>query len=240
MNEEQRKQIHVVLDLETVGTKRDAAILEIGVVIFNHAGENGSVNVIEQVSQAVSLESSMKYGGTVDASTITWWLDPDRSEARDNWSLSTKSSLPSGLNEIAHILGKYSSLSPLIWGNGVNFDNAILKSAYERLEVKVPWGYRQDADFRTLKLLYKDVVPEPAFVGTPHIALDDARHEAVWLSMILHHIYGGGVSKPLPLDITSMELVDVDFQRPPATEAVKPIGEYELISPEDFLTKYAL
>lgn len=194
MNEQQRKQIHVVLDLETMSIKQDAAIIEIGMVIFNHDSVASAIpNILEQWSGAIRLESAMKHGGITDGGTVTWWLDPDRSEARDNWSLSIKISLPSALNEVAIILGKYSTTQPLplIWGNGVNFDNAILKSAYERLEVKVPWGFRQDADFRTLKLLYKDVVPEPAFVGTPHIALDDARHEAVWLSSILRYIYAG-------------------------------------------------
>lgn len=192
MNEQQQKQIHIVLDLETMGTKQDAAIIEIGMVIFNHTGLDGTANVLEQWSSAIRLESSMKYGGTADAGTITWWMDPDRSEARDTLLVGSQMSLPSALNVVATKILDYSRLEPkpLIWGNGVNFDNAILKSAYERLDVKVPWGFRQDADFRTLKLLYKDAVPEPAFVGTPHIALDDARHEAVWLSQILKYIYG--------------------------------------------------
>lgn len=186
------KQIHIVLDLETMGITQDAAIIEIGMVIFNHTGLDGTANVLEQWSSAIRLESSMKYGGTVDAPTINWWMHTDRTEARDTLLVGSQMSLPSALNEIATKILDYSHFDPkpLIWGNGVNFDNAILKSAYERLDVKVPWGVRQDADFRTLKLLYKDVVPEPVFVGTPHIALDDARHEAVWLSQILKYIYG--------------------------------------------------
>jgi len=209
MNEEQKKQIHVVLDLETMGLNQDAAIMEIGLVIFNHLGEEGKPNLIRDYSQAVDLTSSMYHGGTVSAENITWWMDSERTEARDAWLAAPKLPITSALNEVACIIRDQSVIDPkpLIWGNGVNFDNAILKSAYERLDVKVPWGYRQDADFRTLKLLYKTRVPEPAFVGTPHIALDDARHEAVWLSQILQYIYGGGVSKPLPLDITKLDLM---------------------------------
>lgn len=193
MNDQQMKQIHIVLDLETMGTKRDAAIIEIGMVIFDHMGQEGTVNLIDQWSSAVRLENSMRHGGTADAATIEWWMDSDRTEARDNWMGSEKLSLPNALSLIAIKIRDYSAIDPkpLIWGNGVNFDNAILKSAYERLEVKVPWSYKQDADFRTLKLLYKDLVPEPAFIGTPHVALDDARHEAVWLSQILQYIYKG-------------------------------------------------
>lgn len=192
MNQDQRKQIHIVLDLETMGTKQDAAIIEIGMVIFNHMGQRETANVIEQWSSAVRLESSIMRGGTVSPGTIEWWMATERTEARDNWIASPKLGILVALNAVAARILKYSAINPLplIWGNGVNFDNAILKSAYERLEIKVPWGYRQDADFRTLKLLYKDVVPEPAFVGTPHVALDDARHEAVWLSTILGYIYG--------------------------------------------------
>lgn len=192
MNEQQQKQIHIVLDLETMGTKQDAAIIEIGMVIFNHTGLDGTANVLEQWSGAIRLESSMKYGGTADAGTIEWWMHTDQTEARDNWLASPRHGIHVALKAVAARILNYSAINPrpLIWGNGVNFDNAILKSAYERLDVTVPWSYRQDADFRTLKLLYKDVVPEPAFVGTPHVALDDARHEAVWLSMILRYIYG--------------------------------------------------
>lgn len=213
MNEQQRKQIHVVLDLETMGTKQDAAIIEIGTVIFNHAGVASAIpNVIDQWSNSVSLESSMKYGGTVSAETINWWMHTDRTEARDTLLAGTQMSLPSALNVVATKILDYSQSNPkpLIWGNGVNFDNAILKSAYERLDVKVPWGHRQDADFRTLKLLYKDVVPEPAFVGTPHIALDDARHEAVWLSSILKYIYSQGNSPLLPLDPAILDMICKD------------------------------
>lgn len=190
MNEEQMEQLHVVLDLETMGIRHDAAIIEIGLVIFNHmSGQRGTPNLIEDWSSAVKLESSMQHGGTVSPETITWWMHSDRTEARDTLTCEPPISLPKALNEIAYTLGKYSSVSPLplIWGNGVNFDNAILKSAYERLGVKVPWSYKQDMDFRTLKMMFKDKVPEPAFIGTPHIALDDARHEALWLSKILRY-----------------------------------------------------
>jgi len=210
MNQDQQKQIHIVLDLETMGIKQDAAIIEIGMVIFNHMSEEGGTpNLIKQWSSAVNLESAMKHGGTTNAGTIEWWLDTDRTEARDNWMSSPKMSLPSALNVVAVIIRDYSTLSPLplIWGNGVNFDNEILKSAYERIDVRVPWKYNQNADFRTLKLLFKDIVPEPAFIGTPHIALDDARHEAIWLSNILMYIYGGRVSELLPLDITSPRIM---------------------------------
>lgn len=207
MNEQQRKQIHVVLDLETMGLKQDAAIIEIGMVIFNHTGLDGSAEILGQWSSAIRLESSMRHGGTTDAGTIEWWMDTDRTEARDNWITSEKISLPNALSLVAIKIRDYSIIEPkpLIWGNGVNFDNAILKSAYERLEVAVPWGYRQEADFRTLKLLYKDAVPEPAFVGTPHIALDDARHEAVWLSNILQYIYDRPISSKMAAEILAKD-----------------------------------
>lgn len=208
MNQEQRKQIHIVLDLETMGTKQDAAIIEIGMVIFNHTGQEGTTNVIGQWSGAISLQTAMTHGGTVSPDTVEWWMDTERTEARNNWLTSTKMALHVALNGVAARIRDYSAINPLplIWGNGVNFDNEILKSAYERLDVRVPWKYTQNADFRTLKLLYKDLVPEPVFVGTPHVALDDARHEAVWLSNILRYIYDGRASKPLPLDISKLDL----------------------------------
>ena len=68
---------HIMLDLETMGTGPNAAITAIGAVKFDpDKGE-----IVETFYFKVNLESSVKQGGVIDASTVIWWLGQNE-EAR--------------------------------------------------------------------------------------------------------------------------------------------------------------
>lgn len=80
-----------------------------------------------------------------------------------------------------------------VWGNGANFDNVILTESYRACLVARPWGTFDDACFRTLKNLGRDLgIAAPAFKGVKHNALDDAKHQARHAITILNFM---GVSK---------------------------------------------
>ena len=66
-----------MLDLETMGNGPNAAITAIGAVKFDpDKGE-----IVETFYFKVNLESSVKQGGVIDASTVIWWLGQNE-EAR--------------------------------------------------------------------------------------------------------------------------------------------------------------
>ena len=71
----------------------------------------------------------------------------------------------------------------LVWGNGADFDNAILRNAYTAVNRELPWMYYNNRCLRTLRGENPDVA-KPAFVGTPHHAGDDARNQAEHLLLI--------------------------------------------------------
>ena len=71
----------IMLDLETMGNRPDAAIIAIGAVELNR--ETGQLG--REFYEVVDLASAMAAGGTVDASTILWWMqqsDEARGEFR--------------------------------------------------------------------------------------------------------------------------------------------------------------
>ena len=82
----------------------------------------------------------------------------------------------------------YLGKGALVWGNGSNFDNRILREAYDHLGMKCPWHYRDDRDMRT----YTDMLlqlgvrtgkyaPDEHPLTPPdcvHDALADARFQA--------------------------------------------------------------
>ncbi|HBA8124830.1 TPA: exonuclease [Escherichia coli] len=174
---------HLMIDLETMGTNTNAPIVVIGAVFFDpQTGEIGPVFYI-----VISLTDAMNTGAVPDGGTIEWWLKQS-SEARAA-ILTDQVKLKDALSRFREFINEYSDEKFVqVWGNGATFDNAILRTSYERLDIPCPWRYRNDRDVRTIVELGKTidfdartVIP---FEGVRHNALDDARHQAKYVSAI--------------------------------------------------------
>lgn len=175
---------HIMLDLETLGTKPGSVILSIGAVLFDpKTGELG-----EEFSACISLISSREAGLTVDPNTEAWW-DKQSDDAR-SVLLGAKNPVCPTLTQVLTLFKSWvqehsiEKQNRLIWGNGASFDVPLLEAAYEAVGLTPPWNYWGSMCFRTMKNLYRDVVPPPR-EGTHHNALDDAKHQAQHLILIL-------------------------------------------------------
>lgn len=162
---------HVMLDLETMSTGPNAAIVAIGAVAFDPVTKQMG----EEFYASVDLKSAMDAGGVVDASTVYWWLAQSRK---------AQEALYIGKRELRAVLTDFAdyciSLDKdlCVWGNGATFDNVILSSAYRATGLERPWSYRGDRCFRTIKALFPGFVYAPSEVGgVAHNALDDARQQ---------------------------------------------------------------
>ncbi|WP_323116142.1 3'-5' exonuclease, partial [Klebsiella variicola] len=62
---------HLMIDLETMGNKPDSAIVAIAAVPFDMIS---GVTDDALFCEVVDLRSSEKYGGSIDADTVLWWL----------------------------------------------------------------------------------------------------------------------------------------------------------------------
>ena len=174
---------HLMIDLETMGTNTNVPIVVIGAVFFDpQTGEIGPVFYI-----VISLTDAMNTGAVPDGGTIEWWLKQS-SEARAA-ILTDQVKLKDALSQFREFINEYSDEKFVqVWGNGATFDNAILRTSYERLDIPCPWRYHNDRDVRTIVELGKTidfdartVIP---FEGVRHNALDDARHQAKYVSAI--------------------------------------------------------
>lgn len=174
---------HIVLDLETLGTNRNAPILSVGMVIISDMEIKARCYAVLDV-----VEQEQLFGRKADAATEKWWREQLKTtEGKIAWNSSTENpkSVQGGLGSIPRILSSLGDFN--IWGNSNTFDNEILRSLMEAANLPT-WSFRKDRDFRTLKELYKEKVPEPEFQGIRHVAVDDAMHEARWLIQILKYI----------------------------------------------------
>lgn len=176
---------HVMLDLETMGTEADAAIIAIGAVKFNPRGGD----ILDAFYTRVDLGSALAAGLTVTGSTIDWWLHEDRDLAR--MRLLNTQAMPlwealTGFNDWYE--QDKGDLSYPVWGNGAMFDNAIMRSAYAKLNMRCPWSFREDRCYRTLKSLAPIIPIVSAEDSTLHFALDDARSQAHHMQAICNDL----------------------------------------------------
>ena len=163
----------VMLDLETMSIDSNAAIVAIGAVRYTT-----NDNMLGQFYRVVSLESSVEAGLDMDACTVGWWLRQSE-EAREIFTGRNSVSIEQALKDFS----SWVLDTDEIWGNGVDFDNVILTKAYKKCNMNVPFSYRANRCYRTLKNLFPQIELERE--GTYHNALDDAISQAKHLAMIL-------------------------------------------------------
>lgn len=164
---------NIMLDLETMGNSSDSAITAIGAVKFDE--ERG---VYDKFYRVVDLQSSVDAGGSIDPSTVIWWMGQS-DDARKQFQCTGE--------DIEIVLKEFeqwcSDVEYKVWGNGVAFDNVILGNAYKRLGREVPWAFWNDFCYRTVKNLNRHIRMKR--VGTHHNAVDDAESQALHLIEIL-------------------------------------------------------
>uniref|UniRef100_A0A6M3J379 3'-5' exoribonuclease Rv2179c-like domain-containing protein n=1 Tax=viral metagenome TaxID=1070528 RepID=A0A6M3J379_9ZZZZ len=175
---------HVMLDLETMGSSSNAAITAIGACFFDlKTGEIGKT-----YERIVHLRHSARYG-KIDADTVLWWLRQSE-EARKKLDSPDAVSLTSALTEFSEFINLR---NVKVWGNGASFDCTILKNAYEALDRVAPWAHWNERDVRTMVDLGRDIAgfdpkKDMPFNGVRHSALDDAIHQAKYVSAIYQRL----------------------------------------------------
>ena len=165
--------IQVMLDLETMSVRSNAAIASIGAVKF----EVGT-GIVDQFYRTVDLRTCKAVGLHIDPETVEWWNKQSK-EARQAL-LKDNVSLNQALDDFTEWFGR-SSLPT--WGNGAGFDNVIMENAYAACNIKRPWRPWEDRCYRTIKNIIQ--VPADERQGVYHNALDDALHQTRHLLKIL-------------------------------------------------------
>lgn len=188
--------MHVMIDIETLGTTHDSVILQIGAVGFATNGMDPGFYA------DVTVQDQIAMGRKVDPFTLGWWLDRTSSEARmsvfERRDVDTRALRTSliGLNEYidAYLINEKNNNTKhdKLWANSPSFDLAIIRSAMEMCEIKPAWQYWHEADVRTLKVIdgvTQDIeikkIPAIREGGIFHNALDDAKNQALYVGHLL-------------------------------------------------------
>lgn len=181
------REVHVMVDLETLSKRSDAAIVQLAAIAFDPQTGEILSRFNEYVNESCVAGERV---GHVDIGTIGWWLKQKGAAA-----LGEKITGEDGALWLAYVLGEFDqwfanlaadtceddaahftegSEQICVWAHGATFDIPILASAYDRAQVGyVPWNYRAPRDTRTLYAL--------APGGMPVVAEDETRkHDALY------------------------------------------------------------
>lgn len=154
-----------MIDLETLGTGTNSVILSIGAVKFDR-------EITDTFYVNVDAASCQRYGLTIEADTVMWWLGSEREQARNDLFKDERHDLYDALDGFAQWFGPESMP---VWGNGASFDNVLLRNAFSKTNISCPWKFWHDRCYRTMKNLMPGV--EVARLGTHHNAFEDAVYQ---------------------------------------------------------------
>lgn len=136
---------HIMIDLETLGTRPGSVIRSIGAVVFNpeknSLGETFYVNI--------EGNSCKEAGLTSDPETIKWWQQQDQA---------VKDALMVDQKPLKTALAMFDMWfmeedGEFVWGHGASFDPVLLKAAYHAVGRDAPWNFWSERCCRTVLAL---------------------------------------------------------------------------------------
>lgn len=172
------RQVHVMVDLETLSTKANATIVSIGAVKFTLGSDEQQDFYIN-----VDAKSCKDRGLHIDKKTVEWW-QKQKPEALKALMVDPVD-IEDALEAFTQFIGND---QVMIWGNGASFDVTILEEAYEACGISnYPWKHWNIMCFRTVMNLFglKNSDIRAAENDVHHHALDDAKSQANTLLKIL-------------------------------------------------------
>jgi hypothetical protein len=184
-------KVHVMIDLETLGSRPGCKILSIGAVVFGPAGLDRSFYVnVDRMSQS-------PIGLREDPDTIKWWSEQNEAARRAVFDVTDAVPVRVALHRLTDFLTAVSFVDDVsdrrdvcVWGNGAGFDQPILAAVFHADGIpKLPWKFWNERCYRTLKNSNHGVPYVHPKIA--HHALEDAKAQARHLVRILNRSENG-------------------------------------------------
>jgi hypothetical protein len=162
---------HLMVDVETLGTRPGSAIVSIGAVVFTPAA------VVAEWECNVDLKSCQKQGLQIEGDTLLWWMKQSASAIS-----STFFTASSPIADALEMLATFAENNRVVdyWSHGATFDLVLLHEA--ALITGAPPMVKDFRRARDTRTLYEITGVNPRNfmgTGTAHCAVDDARAQAL-------------------------------------------------------------
>lgn len=154
----------MMLDCETLSLKSNAALLSVGMVIFD--GES----ILKQQELNVNIIDALYYGET-DKDTLKWWMDNKNAFN----AYKDKEHIP--LFEVCsnlYVLADYYKVEKF-WAKGF-MDFLWIQNAFDKFNLEYPWKYNMLRDLRVMFDIFN-----VKHKTIKHTALEDAKEQTLLL-----------------------------------------------------------
>lgn len=157
---------HVMIDLETLSSRKNAAIIQIAAVSFDPF--DGAIR--DEFNRYVNTVPEYAH---IDVATVGWWFQQKFAAQLGKSMQMSGISLEQALVDFcAWYAGQTGNEA--IWSHGATFDLPVMCSALAACNIKQPWHDRAERDTRTLYALAPGGMPTVTGVaGVEHDALYD-------------------------------------------------------------------
>lgn len=166
-----------MIDLETLATSPDAAILTIGAVRFDPFGSDIKEPEMDKFYVRVDLDSCDEIGLVTNDDTIAWWANQDQAAQDEAFSEKDRIHIRDAFQQ----LYKFCWGAQRVWSNGSGFDIVICEHVFKKIGKAVPWSFWQSRDCRTAFDLGINPHRPPVL---KHHALEDAWNQAVGIQNV--------------------------------------------------------
>lgn len=151
----------IMIDLETLSPRYDAAILSIGAIKFNRNHDDKQLFEDIWVHGKTELMTPDRFfelaivptHGHIDPDTVRWWFrqSPKALASVANAIVSE----PEALQQFTNWLGNTRGCK--IWAKSPSADCVWLDNAFKRCNLQLPWSYRSEQDVRTVQTIARDI-----------------------------------------------------------------------------------
>ena len=155
--------MHLMIDLETLATTPEAAVLTIGACKFDPRGDT----IVDTFYERIDVDSQDR---DINPSTIEWWSKQDKAIQEDAFGEGGRITIQEAMKKL-YTFGLGTSN---VWSHGSVFDVVIIENICRQLQQAVTWKFWDVRDTRTLF----DLAGVSVNVQGKHNALTDAVAQA--------------------------------------------------------------
>lgn len=159
--------MHLMIDLETLATTPNAAVLTIGACKFDPQG----TDIHSTFYERIKLESQESYGRIINDETLTWWSQQDPQIQEDAFG---EGDDRIDLKDAMKKLYTFGLGTSNVWSHGSIFDVVIIEDICRSFQQAVTWKFWDVRDTRTLF----DLADVSVRIEGKHNALTDAVAQA--------------------------------------------------------------
>lgn len=154
----------VMIDVETLGKSPSSVFPVLAAYRFDL--KTGRIG--ECFYRNIDINDQIYHDRDVDGETISWWFSQGQTPREE---LMKEGEL---LSKVLKDFKCFIKPTDKVWANGIDFDLAILRHAYQQ---KTPWEFWNQRDMRTIVKLAGINTKHIAFEGVKHCAKDDCIHQ---------------------------------------------------------------